>query len=262
MSRHISELSMPYWVQRISGKFPELPRYFFTRSRPETKATVWRSISFPRKHANWIDQMPSLIRCGAGFAPLCHPDCHRRGEVVNQECFMCPIRTQAIPAEGDHRDRALLLQPALQVAWFQSLLSALLVLPASSSFGVTLLTGPSFVRATNAPLAGVLQLTTDVEARISVSVNDGSGTWTRCFHNFSQTHSVPLLGFKPGRTNQIVVTVCDKAQSTYTAPQSVTFITAPLPPDFPHSTVLKSDPSKMEPGFTLFIVQNRTAKAS
>jgi hypothetical protein len=116
------------------------------------------------------------------------------------------------------------------------------------------------MHATNAPLAGMLQLTTDVESRISISVNDGTSSWTRNFHDFQQTHSVPLLGFKPGRTNLILVTVCDKLQSTSTAPQPVTFITAPLPADFPKSTVLRSNPGQMEPGFTLFIVQNRTAK--
>src|SRR5208283_434315 len=38
--------------------------------------------------------------------------------------------------------------------------------------------------------------------------------------------------------------------------QSLTFVTAQLPAAFPHSTVLKSDPSRMEPGYTLFIVHN------
>jgi hypothetical protein len=135
-----------------------------------------------------------------------------------------------------------------------------LLLAANSSLGVTFLSGPVFVPATNAPLAGVLQLTTDVETRISISVNDGTSSWTRNFHDFQQTHSVPLLGFKPGRTNLIAVTICDKLQTTSTATQPLTFVTAPLPADFPHSTVLRSDPSKMEPGFTLFLVQNRTAK--
>ena len=37
-------------------------------------------------------------------------------------------------------------------------------------------------------------------------------------------------------------------------------MTAPLPADFPHSVVLHNEPGNMEPGYTLFIVQNRTAK--
>ena len=72
---------------------------------------------------------------------------------------------------------------------------------------------------------------------------------------------MPLLGFKPGRTNQILVTSWDKLQNAQTKGQPITFVTAPLPADFPQGTVLQSQPSKMEPGFTLFIIQNRTAKA-
>src|SRR5581483_1589654 len=45
-----------------------------------------------------------------------------------------------------------------------------------------------------------------------------------------------------------------------TEPRLLTFVTAPLPADFPHSVVLQSDPGKMEPGYTLFTIQNRSAK--
>lgn len=137
---------------------------------------------------------------------------------------------------------------------------AALIFAASSSPGVTLLSGPLFVPATNAPLAGVLQLTTDVDARVCVSVDDGTSSWSRNFYEFNRNHSVVLAGFKPGRTNQILVTVHDQAQNIYAATQPLIFVTARLPADFPHSVVLQSDPSKMEPGYTLFIIQNRTAK--
>lgn len=130
----------------------------------------------------------------------------------------------------------------------------------SASQAVALLSGPFFTASTNAPLAGMLQLTTDTPSRVSVAVNDGTATWTRGFYDFTQTHSLILAGFRPGRTNQITVTVCDQFQNAVTTSQPLTFITAPLPADFPHSVVLQSDPSKMEPGYTLFIIQNRTAK--
>ena len=136
---------------------------------------------------------------------------------------------------------------------------ALMVLAFNSSLGVTITLAPSFVPATNAPLAGTLQITTDVESRVSVAVDDGIAPWTRNFYDFSLTHSVPLAGFKPGRTHQITVTVYDKAQQPYTA-GPITFVTAPLPSDFPHWDILHSEPAKMEPGYTLFLVQNRTAK--
>jgi len=122
---------------------------------------------------------------------------------------------------------------------------------------VTILSGPSFTPATNAPLAGTLQLTTDVASRVSVLVSDGMDVWETDFYDFVTTHTVPLYGFKPDETNLIQVTVYNEYQNAYTAPQLLTFVTAPLPSDFPHSAVLTSDPSQMEPGYTLFVIENR-----
>jgi arylsulfate sulfotransferase len=124
---------------------------------------------------------------------------------------------------------------------------------------VTILSGQTFTPAANAPLAGVLQLTTDVDSRVSVLVSDGTNLWERDFYDFGTTHSETLLGFKPDRSNLILVTVYDKYRNTYTAPQLLNFVTAPLPGDFPTSVVLSSEPSLMEPGYTLFIVDNITA---
>jgi len=99
-------------------------------------------------------------------------------------------------------------------------------------------------------------LTTDVDSRISVLVSDGTDVWERDFYDFATTHSETLLGFKPGRTNLILVTVYDKYRNACTAPQSLSFVTAPLPSDFPTSVVLTNQPSLMEPGYTLFIIEN------
>jgi arylsulfate sulfotransferase len=123
----------------------------------------------------------------------------------------------------------------------------------SRAYAITIVYGPYFTQAPKAPLAGTLQLTTDVNSRVSVLVSDGTNIWEKDFYDFATTHSVPLLGFKPGRTNQILVTVYDQNQNAYTAPQPLTFVTAPLPTDFPVWTVLKSEPDEMEPGYTLFI---------
>ncbi len=125
-----------------------------------------------------------------------------------------------------------------------------------NSHAVTILSGPTFTPAANAPLAGVLRLTTDVNSRVSVLVSDGTSVWERDFYDFGTTHSETLLGFRPGQTNLILVTVYDKYRNAYTAPQLLNFDTAPLPSDFPTSVVLASEPSMMEPGYTLFIVEN------
>src|SRR5882724_11364102 len=138
------------------------------------------------------------------------------------------------------------------------LIAALLVL-ARGAQAITVTSGPTFVPATNAPLAGLLQLTTDVNSRVSVQVSDGTNTWTRDFHDFSTTHSQSLLGFQPGRTNQIVVTCYDQHRNA-SPTQMVTFVTAPLPSDFPAHVVLTNRPDLMEPGYTLCIVQHNNAQ--
>ncbi len=121
-----------------------------------------------------------------------------------------------------------------------------------SSHAVTILTGPTFTKATNAPLAGVLQLSTDVATRVSVSVNDGTNLWERRFYDYATTHSIPLFGFKPARTNQLTVTVYDQQRRQFTASQPLPFVTSSLPSNFPILTLLHSEPERMEPGYTLF----------
>jgi hypothetical protein len=124
------------------------------------------------------------------------------------------------------------------------------------SHGLTIVSGPSINPATNAPLAAILQLTTDVDSRVSVSVNDGSSVWVRNFYDYGMSHSLPLLGFKTGRTNQITVTVRDKSRNELTGSQALSFVTGPLPGDFPQITVKVSAPESMEPGYTLFKAAN------
>jgi arylsulfate sulfotransferase len=133
------------------------------------------------------------------------------------------------------------------------LLAACLVL-ATSSNAITILSGPTFTPANSAPLAGTLQLTTDVASRISIQVSDGSNSWVRGFFDYTNNHSVTLLGFKAGRTNQIVVTVHDRMRNTYTATQALNFVTTNLPANFSKSVVWTSIPSRMEPGYTLFLI--------
>lgn len=125
------------------------------------------------------------------------------------------------------------------------------------SLAITILSGPFFTATTNAPLAGVLQLTTDVPSRLSVLVSNGTNTWERDFYSYATSNSVPLYGFEPGQTNRIQVTAYDADRNASTAPQLLTFVTAPLPSDFPEITLLTDDPSQVEPGDTLFTVYNR-----
>jgi arylsulfate sulfotransferase len=136
-------------------------------------------------------------------------------------------------------------------------LTALILTIPRWSHAVTILSGPSFTPATNAPLTGLLQLTTDVDSRISVLVSDGTGIREKDFYDYTTNHSMPLLGFRPNQTNQILVTVYDKERNASTAPQLLAFVTAPLPADFPVYTVLTNEPDMMEPGYFLFMMANR-----
>lgn len=129
----------------------------------------------------------------------------------------------------------------------------------SAANGVTILTGPTFTPAPTAPLAGALQLTTDTDSRVSVLVGDGTDFWELDFYDYDTIHSVPLAGFKPGRTNLLLVTVYDKDKNGYTAGQLLTFVTPSLPANFPQCVVLKSDPDNIEPGYILMTIRNRTA---
>ncbi len=130
-------------------------------------------------------------------------------------------------------------------------LTIALLLSANASRAVTILSGPSFTTNTNAPLAGLLQLTTDQATRVSVSVNEGTNVWTRRFYDYTNSHSFPLAGFKPGHTNQISVTVFDRHRNQAAA-APLTFVTAPLPTNFANIVVLQRKPELMEPGYTLF----------
>lgn len=137
----------------------------------------------------------------------------------------------------------------------------LVLATASCSRPLRVLAGPSFTPATNAPLAGVLTLTTDADSLVSVSVNDGKKPWKRDFFDFGTNHSETLLGFKADRTNKITVTVRDRFRNSFAVAEPLVFITAPLPTDMPAIRLLTNNVEKMEPGYTLFRVGNQTAHA-
>ena len=100
-------------------------------------------------------------------------------------------------------------------------------------------------------------MTTDADSRVSISVNDGRKTWNRDFYDFGKAHSIPLLGFKPGRTNLLTITVYDKSRNQATAGLPLSFVTGALPADFPNIRLLQSQPEKMEPGYRLFFTSFR-----
>ncbi|HVY72006.1 MAG TPA: aryl-sulfate sulfotransferase [Verrucomicrobiae bacterium] len=135
-----------------------------------------------------------------------------------------------------------------------ALITSLLV--SLNARALVLTSAPTFTPASAAPLAGTLKVSTDVASRVSVSVMEGTNTWRHTFLDYGTTHSLPLLGFKPGRTNFITVTALDRYRNAVTAPQPLLFVSPALPDAFPKSVLLASQPAKMEPGYTLFRLTN------
>src|SRR5580658_377175 len=118
---------------------------------------------------------------------------------------------------NNHSPRPFGLRGALGVT------TVMAVFIARCSQALTVLSGPTFNPATNAPLAGVLALTTDAGSQVSVSVSDGTETWERDFFDYGTNHSLTVLGFKPGRTNQITVTVRDEYRNSLTVAKPLSF---------------------------------------
>ncbi len=123
------------------------------------------------------------------------------------------------------------------------------------------------------PLAGLLELETDEPTTVSVAVTENttaSNSQTRGvfdsstieFDDLSIEHSLPLLGFTPGGSFTLQITVTDKFGNQRVFDQPLFVSTDPLPEDFPPIEVATSNPEKMEPGVTLFDIGARGVNIS
>ena len=102
--------------------------------------------------------------------------------------------------------------------------------------------GPTVVFSENAPLAAVLTLTSDEPTEVTVDVSSNSvetnsvSNTTRDFSvnsgGFATEHAITLLGFRPGESYSIRVTLRD-VEDNETVLDSVSVNTAPLPVGFP-----------------------------
>jgi arylsulfate sulfotransferase len=134
---------------------------------------------------------------------------------------------------------------------FLFFLSVMLISTFAWSIEATL--GPSLTMDPNGvtPLAGVVELTTDVSTRVTLTISDGSDSWVREFAEFQTEHYLPILGLKPDNSYSVEVIVTDQADESLVLAPLLPAVTGPLPVDFPNINVLFSDSTKMEPGFTL-----------
>ncbi|MCU7923956.1 MAG: aryl-sulfate sulfotransferase [Candidatus Thiodiazotropha sp. (ex Dulcina madagascariensis)] len=129
----------------------------------------------------------------------------------------------------------------------QGMLISTLAWPIEVTRGPSLTMNPNGVT----PLAGVVQLATDVPARVTLTINDGPESWIKEFAEFQTDHYLPVLGLKPNRSYSIEITVTPEVGKGIVLTPSLQAVLDPLPVDFPNISVLISDSAKMEPGYTI-----------
>jgi len=135
--------------------------------------------------------------------------------------------------------------------YFLLFFSSLLISPFAWSIQVT--SAPILTMDPNGvtPLAGVVQLTTDIPTRVTATISDGTSSRVTEFARYQTDHYLPILGLKPNSSYAIVLKITDATGVSQLVAPILQAVTGPLPADFPDISVLVSDPSKMEPGFTL-----------
>jgi hypothetical protein len=123
----------------------------------------------------------------------------------------------------------------------------------------------------NAPLAAWIDFATNRPVRGAVDIDDGQRQWAIAFDEVDgPKYSVLLLGFRPGRSHTIRVTLHEPDGDEKTNGDGKTigvektigdgktisdpldFKTPPLPDDFPPLELVTAKPDAMEPGVTLF----------
>ena len=127
-------------------------------------------------------------------------------------------------------------------------------LPGSpSDWPFTVTSGPTLTLDPNgiAPLAGVINLETDLPARVTLEVSDGNESRTIEFAEFTTDFSLPLLGLKPDKSYTIEVRLTDQNNQQFVVEPALHAVTDPLPDDFPKIKVLVSEPALMETGYTM-----------
>jgi arylsulfate sulfotransferase len=104
----------------------------------------------------------------------------------------------------------------------------------------------------NAPLAASITFETDIPARGFLLVRDGSRTLViRSAPQYTQEHEMLVLGVFPDTTNLIRVFAMTPDQEWVASNRTLVFETSPLPADFPPIRVVRIDPARTEPGYTL-----------
>ena len=106
----------------------------------------------------------------------------------------------------------------------------------------------------NAPLAGILTMTTDKPVVPTIWLHDGhKSTEVTPNPEAATEHSIPILGLRPGSTHHVVVKAKDERGKEVIS-DTLSITTSPLPEDFPPVQVSHPASGTLEPGITMINV--------
>ncbi|MEM9658437.1 MAG: aryl-sulfate sulfotransferase, partial [Planctomycetota bacterium] len=118
---------------------------------------------------------------------------------------------------------------------------------------ITLTTEPSIALQPSAPLAGLLEFSTDVPTTARFRVRSADEEWIVDSTLPKTEHAIPVLGLAPD-TAYIIdqLQLRESSGPRQTMDVALETATSPLPQNFINIDVPTSIPDRMEPGFTLF----------
>jgi arylsulfate sulfotransferase len=107
------------------------------------------------------------------------------------------------------------------------------------------------------PLAAIMRVTTNRPTRLTLNISDAEQNWSVTpSQEMTLNHEVPVLGLKPEKTYNVAAVLEDMGGRITETP-ALAFETPPLPDTFPTPVINIHDPSRMEPGVTLFNINGR-----
>ncbi len=105
------------------------------------------------------------------------------------------------------------------------------------------------------PLAALVRFTASEPVRTTLEISDGGRQWQVTFNDRQDSaKGLPILGMRANRRHWIKVSISYGDGNTVRGPRTLEYATPPLPNgrvDWPPIQVYKSEPSRMEPGYTL-----------
>ena len=107
------------------------------------------------------------------------------------------------------------------------------------------------------PLAAIMRVTTNMPTRLTLNISDAEQNWSVTpSQEMTLNHEVPVLGLKSEKTYNVTAVLEDMG-GRIAETSALAFETPPLPDTFPTPVINVRDPSRMEPGVTLFNVNGR-----